>query len=83
MSELSEKHWAVISERGCEASGLSYNEALELRSQLTSEKVYGLCIVTDRAARHFLREGSVADKHLKRKEDAARASARKAESSQR
>lgn len=51
MSELDEKAWAVISERGVEASGLSYGAALNLRRTLESERVHGLSIVTDAAAR--------------------------------
>jgi hypothetical protein len=50
MSELNEEHWAVISERGVEASGLSYDDAVILRRELDGEKIYGLCIVTDEAA---------------------------------
>lgn len=50
MSELNEAHWAVISERGVEASGLSYDDAVRLRRELDGEKIYGLCIVTDKAA---------------------------------
>ncbi len=60
MSELTKRRWAVISENGCEASGLNYEEALKLMRRLDNERVHGLCIVTDEAARHFLREGSVA-----------------------
>ena len=51
MGELDEKGWAVISERGVEASGLSYRDALNLRSTLDRDKVGGLAIVTDSAAR--------------------------------
>lgn len=50
MSELLEKQWAVISERGVEATGMIYEEALKLVRRLEREKVYGLCIVTSRAA---------------------------------
>lgn len=50
MSELQEKRWAVISGRGVEASGLTYDEALKLRRRLDGEKVFGLCIVSDEAA---------------------------------
>jgi hypothetical protein len=51
MSELDEKLWAVISERGIEASGLSYGAAMELLRELESEKIHGLSIVTNTAAR--------------------------------
>lgn len=60
MSELTKRRWAVISENGCESSGLSYEEAVMLMRRLCGERIHGLCIVTLEAARHFLREGSVA-----------------------
>ena len=50
MSDLNEKRWAVISFRGVEASGLTYDAAMDLRRNLDIDKVYGLCIVTDEAA---------------------------------
>ena len=53
MGELGEERWAVISERGCEASGLAYAEAATLMRQLASEKVYGLCVVTNDSARYL------------------------------
>lgn len=59
MSELIKRRWAVISENGCESSGLTYEEAVSLMRRLDTERIHGLCIVTDEAARHFLREGSV------------------------
>ena len=59
MSELDENIWAVISKRGIEVTGLSYEAALALRSALESKKVYGLCIVTNHAAE---REGESLDR---------------------
>lgn len=53
MSELSEAKWAVVSQRGIEASGLKHTEALDLMRRLAQEKVSGLCIVTAAAARRF------------------------------
>lgn len=50
MSELGEKRWAVLSERGREASGLTYEEARLLERRLIKKDVHGLCIITDRAA---------------------------------
>lgn len=50
MSELNEQRWSVLSERGGEASGLTYAAAAERVRRLASEKVYGLCIITDEAA---------------------------------
>ena len=51
MSELTEKRWAVLSERGCESLGLTYAEALELMRALQREKVSGLSVITSDAAR--------------------------------
>ena len=53
MGELGEKRWAVISERGCEASAMAYAEAAALMRKLAQEKVYGLCVVSEMAARHL------------------------------
>jgi len=53
MSELREQRWSVMSERGCEASSVNYGEAAELVRQLRGEKIYGLCIVSDEAARRY------------------------------
>jgi hypothetical protein len=57
MSELNERLWAVLSERGREAAGLTYEEAAVLVRELSGSsggadgaKVSGICIVTDRAA---------------------------------
>lgn len=60
MSELSEQRWAVMSERGCEAMGLLYEQAARLLRKLVSDKVYGLCIVTDEAARRLVNKEAVA-----------------------
>ncbi|HVF54513.1 MAG TPA: hypothetical protein VM934_00105 [Pyrinomonadaceae bacterium] len=53
MGELGERLWAVISERGCEATQLDYAAAAELSRRLRSEKVSGLCVVTATAAGHL------------------------------
>jgi hypothetical protein len=50
MSELTEKRWAVLSERGREASGLTYEEARQLERRLSAKGVHGLCIISARAA---------------------------------
>ncbi|HYN85121.1 MAG TPA: hypothetical protein VER32_07715 [Pyrinomonadaceae bacterium] len=50
MSEMRERRWAVVSERGCEARGVDYAEAAGLVARLRAEKVSGLCVVTDFAA---------------------------------
>ena len=50
MSELKEPVWAVQSERGREAAGLTYEEAARLVARLRAERVSGLCVITDAAA---------------------------------
>jgi hypothetical protein len=49
-SELRESRWAVISERGREATGLAHAEAARLVRELRAARVRGLCVVTDSAA---------------------------------
>ncbi|MDT4897016.1 MAG: hypothetical protein QOH25_2093 [Acidobacteriota bacterium] len=51
MSELTERRWAVLSERGCEATQLTYAQALEMMRALQRERVSGLSVITDDAAR--------------------------------
>ena len=53
MSELNERRWAVLSERGCEDAGLSYGEAAGLVRRLRGERISGLCVVTAAAAAHL------------------------------
>ena len=50
MSELKERRWAVLSERGREESGLSYEEAAGLVARLRAERLSGLCVISDEAA---------------------------------
>jgi len=52
-SELEQKRWSVISERGCEASGLTHEDARRLVHRLGSEGHHGLWIITDEAASHL------------------------------
>lgn len=49
MSEFVEHRWSVVSERGLEADGLSYERALELLHKLIRDNVHGTCIVSDEA----------------------------------
>jgi len=51
MSELTEQQWAVLSERGTEAAELTYAQAAELMRALVREKVSGVSVITDDAAR--------------------------------
>jgi len=53
MGELNDGRWALMSERGCEALGLTYAEALELGRKLKAEKVSGLCVITEAAGRRL------------------------------
>jgi hypothetical protein len=53
MSELREQRWSVVSERGCEASGATYEEAAGLVRRLRGDKVHGLCVISDEAARRY------------------------------
>jgi vacuolar-type H+-ATPase subunit F/Vma7 len=50
ISDLQTENWAVLSERGCEATQLSHEEARRLVHKLASEGRHGLCIVTNQAA---------------------------------
>jgi hypothetical protein len=52
MSELNQPRWAVLSEHGREAAGLTYAEAAALVARLRAEDTSGLCVVTDEAAGH-------------------------------
>jgi hypothetical protein len=49
-SDLQNDSWAVLSERGCEATQLTHEEARRLVHKLASEGHHGLCIVTKEAA---------------------------------
>jgi hypothetical protein len=53
-SELGTEKWAVISERGCEATCLTYEDARRLVHQLAAEGRHGLCIVTNEAASRMI-----------------------------
>jgi hypothetical protein len=50
ISDLQTESWAVLSERGCEATHLTHEEARRLVHKLASEGHHGLCIVTNEAA---------------------------------
>ena len=52
MSELNQPRWAVLSEYGREAAGLTYEAAAALVRRLRGEDTSGLCIITDEAARN-------------------------------
>jgi len=53
MSELREQCWSVVSERGCEASGVNYAEAAGLVRRLRGDGIHGLCVISDEAARRY------------------------------
>ena len=52
-SELQHEKWAVLSYRGLEAAGLTYDEARRLVHRLASEGSHGRCILSDDAARRM------------------------------
>jgi len=56
-SKLELERWSVISERGCEASGLNHEEARRLVHRLGGEGRHGLCIITDEAAGRMMTDG--------------------------
>ena len=58
-SDLESKQWSVISERGCEASSVTHEEARRLVHRLGAEGRHGLCIISDEAARR-LAQGELA-----------------------
>ena len=53
-SDLEKRRWSVISERGCEESGLTHEEARRLVHRLGGEGRHGLCIITDEAASRIM-----------------------------
>ena len=50
-SELNELYWAVVSFERCVASSLTYEQAAGKLAELAAEKVSGLCVITDEAAK--------------------------------
>jgi len=52
-SDLQNQNWAVLSNRGCEATELTHEEARRLVHRLEGEGRHGLCIVTTEAARRL------------------------------
>ena len=56
-SELEKESWSVLSDRGCEASGLTHEDARKLVHRLGGEGRHGLCIVTDEAASRMMTGG--------------------------
>lgn len=52
-SDLEQKKWSVISERGCEANSLTHEEARRLVHRLGAEGRHGLCIISDEAAQRM------------------------------
>ena len=49
-SDLEKEKWAVVSDRGCEATGLTHEDARRLVHRLAGEGRHGLCIMSDEAA---------------------------------
>lgn len=53
MSQFAKENWAVISDRGCEATSLTHEDARRLVHRLQSEGRHGLCIISDEAAKRL------------------------------
>lgn len=53
LSELEEPRWAVVSFDGLAAAGLTYEQAVKVMADLDTDKIAGLCIVTDEASRNL------------------------------
>jgi len=49
-SDLEKEKWAVVSDRGCEATRLTHEDARRLVHRLAGEGRHGLCIMSDEAA---------------------------------
>jgi len=52
-NELNESRWSVVSFERCVASNLTYEQAANKLAELADEKVSGLCIITNEAARRI------------------------------
>ena len=50
LDELDQPIWSVISFERCEAERLVYEEAFKKLEELETQRIAGLCIVTDAAA---------------------------------
>lgn len=50
VSELDDAIWSVVSFERCEASDLTFAQAVEKMRELDENKVAGLCVVTNDAA---------------------------------
>jgi hypothetical protein len=49
-SDLEKEKWAVVSDRGCEATRITHEDARRLVHRLAGEGRHGLCIMSDEAA---------------------------------
>jgi hypothetical protein len=56
-SDLEQKCWSVLSDRGCEAGSLTHEEARRLVHRLGGEGRHGLVIVSDQAAGRMISGG--------------------------
>ena len=63
-SELEFEKWSVISERGREASGVTYEEARRLVHRLAAEGRHALCIITDMAAGQIAMADSTSERDI-------------------
>jgi len=52
-SELDEPRWSLVSFDKHEAGGLTYRQAAALMAELDANRIHGLCIITDEAAKRY------------------------------
>jgi hypothetical protein len=66
-SELVKETWAVLSDRGVEATGLTHEDARRLVHKLGGEGRHGLCILTDEAAHRITETPTPAERRDRQK----------------
>jgi hypothetical protein len=64
-SDLEEPVWSVLSDRGCEASSLTHEEARRLIHRLGGEGRHGLVVISDEAARRMNSETPESDRNVR------------------
>ncbi|MGI8882972.1 MAG: hypothetical protein ACR2IA_01845 [Pyrinomonadaceae bacterium] len=53
INELREPRWSVVSFEKCAAKNLTYDEAVRNIAELEKQRVSGLCLITDDAAKRI------------------------------
>ena len=64
-SDLEAQLWSVLSDRGCEASSLTHEDARRLIHRLGGEGRHGLVIISDKAARRMNSETLEPDRDVR------------------